>query len=252
MMHFSKSYHWVDTFLWVGIVITLACLGYSVFYEPYYWSLTIVAVLLALFIILGYIKYTRVLEMKHKFVVVQETFTTVMLVYFSYYYFMGSKQIPDSNMINDARQKFDDMYEKTRYHLTMPLMLTAVKTFGEIKNIKDIIKHEVKNFSGTDGFNLDNAKIITTELGNLFNKIRKLSEIVSQGFSSKKSLNDILSDDVDATISEAKSSVKNKARDIRMDISDTAQKTKAAASKVKNRVGKTVNQTQKNIKRKMS
>lgn len=211
MMHYYKNYHWAETLLWVGIVITLGCLGYSVMYEPYYWSLTIVAVLLALFIILGYVKYSRLLMLKHKFVVVQETFTTLMLVYFSYYYYSDKKQMPDGNMLGSARQKFDDMYEKTRYHLTMPLMLTAIKTFGEIKNIKDIIKHEVTHFSSTDGFSLDNAKIITEEIANLFNKIKKLSEIISQGFSSQKTLNDILNNNVDATIREERRISRNNA-----------------------------------------
>ena len=82
---FNKSYDWACTLLWTGICLTVLILGWSVLYAPYWWSLTIVAVLLALFVIMGYIQYTKVLALKRKFIVVQETFTTAMLVYFAFF-----------------------------------------------------------------------------------------------------------------------------------------------------------------------
>ena len=48
----------------------------------------------------------------------------------------------------------------------MLLVMTALKTFSEIKNIKDVVKSEVKNFASTDGFSVDNAQIIVKELTN--------------------------------------------------------------------------------------
>ena len=194
---FNKSYDWACTLLWTSICLTLLILGWSVLYAPYWWSLTIVAVLLALFIIMGYIQYTKVLALKRKFIIAQETFTTVMLVYFSFYYFSGENKMPGDAVLHRARKKIDDVYEASRCHLTMPLVMTALKPFFEIKTIKNAIKTEVKNFSSTDGFSVENAQIIASEITILFKKIKQLFEVVSDALPLKKEMHNVMAENVD-------------------------------------------------------
>ena len=244
---FNKSYDWACTLLWVCIIGTLLALGYSVFYLPYWWSLTVVAVLLALFVILGYIKYTKILDLKRKFVMVQETFTTAMLVYFAFYYFSGKNQMPGDNILKGARKKIDDVYEASRYHLTMPLVVTALKTFTEIKNIKDVVKSEVKNFASTDGFSVDNAQIIAKEVTNLFQKIKQLVGVVGEGLPSKKDFDAVMDEDIDEMIEKgetAKSSVRQKgktiAKTVKSGVKSTARTAKRQADKTAVSVRKSI------------
>ena len=194
MIH--KTYDWTCTFLWFAICLTLLILGWSIFYLPYWSSLTIVVVLLALFIITGYIQYIRVLSLKRKFIIAQETFTTIMLVYFSFYYFSGKNEIPTDKVLKGARKKIDDVYRASRYHLTIPLVITALKTFSEISKIKSAVKSEVKNFTATDGFSVENAQIIAIELANLFKKIRQLIDIIDDGVLSGKDFDMLLEEGV--------------------------------------------------------
>ncbi len=191
-MHLHKKHEWVEIVLWIGIILTLGVLGYSVWYHLFELSIASLAVLLAFVILLGYYKYLQVLAIRRKFVIAQESFTTLMLVYFSYAYFSAEKSLPGEKALNSTRRKFDEIYEKSRYHLTTPLVMTALKTFGQIKEIKNIIMDEVRNFSSLDGFNLDNAEKITKEVGNLAQKLGTLSDLVRQGFTSKKSMEDIM------------------------------------------------------------
>lgn len=244
---FNKSYDWACTLLWTGICLTLLILGWSVLYAPYWWSLTIVAVLLALFIITGYIQYTKVLSLKRKFIIVQETFTTAMLVYFAFYYFAGKNQMPGDNVLKGARQKIDDVYEASRYHLTMPLVMTALKTFSEIKNIKSAVKSEVKNFASTDGFSVDNAQIIAKEVTNLFQKIKQLVGVVSEGMPSKKDFDAVMDEDIDEMIEKgetAKSSVRQKsktiAKTVKSGVKSTARMAKRQADKTAVSVRKSI------------
>lgn len=243
---FNKSYDWTLTFLWVCIVATFLFLGYSVFYWPYWMSLTIVAVLLAFFVILAYVKYTKILELKRKFVIVQETFTTVMLIYFAFYYFSGQNEMPTDNVLKGARKKIDDVYEASRYHLTMPLVMTAIKTFTEIKNIKNVVKSEVKNFASTDGFSVNNAQIIASEVTNLFQKIKQLVDIVGQGLPAKKDFDGIMNENIDDTISKGKSAkaqIRSKGKAIDNDVKalkkSSSYKTKQSANKTLRSVRKT-------------
>lgn len=243
---FNKSYDWTLTFLWVCIVATFLFLGYSVFYWPYWMSLTIVAVLLAFFVILAYVKYTKILELKRKFVIVQETFTTVMLIYFAFYYFSGQNEMPADNVLKGARKKIDDIYEASRYHLTMPLVMTAIKTFTEIKNIKNVVKSEVKNFASTDGFSVNNAQIIASEVTNLFQKIKQLIDIVGQGLPAKKDFDGIMNENIDDTISKGKSAkaqIRSKGKAIGNDVKalkkSSSYTTKQSANKTLRSVRKT-------------
>ncbi len=243
---FNKSYDWTLTFLWVCIVVTLLILGYSVFYWPYWMSLTIVAVLLALFVILAYAKYTKILELKRKFVVVQETFTTAMLVYFAFYYFSGKNQMPGDNVLKGARKKIDDVYEASRYHLTMPLVMTALKTFTEIKNIKDVVKSEVKNFASTDGFSVENAQIIAKEVTNLFQKIKQLVGVVGEGLPSKKDFDSIMDEDIDdmiekgETAKSARQKGKAVAKEVKSGVKSTARTVKRTSDKMADSVRKSI------------
>ncbi|MBR6675293.1 MAG: hypothetical protein IKL32_05190 [Alphaproteobacteria bacterium] len=245
---FNKSYDWACTLLWTGICLTLLILGWSVLYAPYWWSLTIVAVLLALFIITGYIQYTKVLSLKRKFIIVQETFTTAMLVYFAFYYFAGKNQMPADNVLKGARKKIDDVYEASRYHLTMPLVVTALKTFSEIKNIKSAVKSEVKNFASTDGFSVDNAQIIAKELTNLFQKIKQLVGIISEGMPSKKDFDTVMDENIDEMIEKgetAQSSVRQKGKAIAKTVKSGV---KSNARTAKRATGKTTVSIRKSIK----
>ena len=244
---FNKSYDWACTLLWTGICLTLLILGWSVLYAPYWWSLTIVAVLLALFIITGYIQYTKVLSLKRKFIIVQESFTTAMLVYFAFYYFAGKNQMPGDNVLKGARQKIDDVYEASRYHLTMPLVVTALKTFSEIKNIKSAVKSEVKNFASTDGFSVDNAQIIAKEVTNLFQKIKQLVGIISEGMPSKKDFDTVMDENIDEMIEKgetAQSSVRQKgkaiAKTVKSGVKSTARTAKRQADKTADSVRKSI------------
>ncbi len=235
---FNKSYDWTCTFLWTGICLTVLMLGWSVLYAPYWWSLTIVAVLLALFIITGYIQYIKILSLKRKFIIVQETFTTAMLVYFAFYYFAGKNQMPADSVLKGARKKIDDVYEASRYHLTMPLVMTALKTFTEIKNIKSAVKSEVKNFASSDGFSVQNAQIIASEITNLFQKIKQLVDVVGQGMPSKKDFDAVMDENIDDMIKKGetvKSSVRQKgkkiANDVKSGVKSTARRVKQTAQK---------------------
>ena len=235
---FNKSYDWACTLLWTGICLTVLILGWSVLYAPYWWSLTIVAVLLALFVIMGYIQYTKVLALKRKFIIAQETFTTAMLVYFAFYYFSGKNEMPADNVLKGARKKIDDVYEASRYHLTMPLVMTALKTFSEIKNIKSVVKSEVKNFASTDGFSVDNAQIIASEITNLFQKIKQLVNIIGQGMPSKKDFDAVMDENIDEMI-EKREMVKSSA----------PQKGKAIVKSVKSGAKSGVKSTARTVKR---
>lgn len=233
---YNKSYDWTCTLLWVCIIATVLGLGYSVFYWPYWMSLTIVAILLAFFVILAYVKYTKILDLKRKFIIVQETFTTAMLVYFAFYYFSGKNEMPADNVLKGARKKIDDVYEASRYHLTMPLVVTALKTFSEIKNIKEVVKHEVKNFASTDGFSVDNAQIIAKEVTNLFQKINNLVKVIGEGLPSKKDFDTIMDEDIDDMIakgesikSSARQNKKNVIKEIKTGIKSTTRATKRTA-----------------------
>ncbi|MBR5130145.1 MAG: hypothetical protein IKV03_02850 [Alphaproteobacteria bacterium] len=197
---FNKSYDWAYVLLWTSIFLTLFVLGWSILYEPYWFSLTIVTVLLALFIIMGYLQYMKVLALKRKFVIVQETFSTLMLMYFAFYYFYGKREIPKDNLFNGIYKKIDDIDEISRYHLIMPIIITVLKTFSEIKKIKNIISHEVKNFASVDGINVENAKTVAIEFTNLFQKIKQLVDIVSDILLSNKDLNNIVSQNINDTI----------------------------------------------------
>ena len=249
---FNKSYDWACTLLWTGICLTLLILGWSVLYAPYWWSLTVVAVLLALFIITGYIQYTKVLSLKRKFIIVQESFTTAMLVYFAFYYFAGKNQMPADNVLKGARQKIDDVYEASRYHLTMPLVMTALKTFSEIKNIKSAVKSEVKNFASTDGFSVDNAQIIAKEVTNLFQKIKQLIGIISEGMPSKKDFDAVMDENIDEMIEKgetAKSSVRQKGKTIAKTVkSGVKSGVKSTARTAKRATDKTADSVRKSIK----
>ncbi len=194
-MYFKKTYDWVKIALWSGVVVALLFLIYALWTGYLYSAIAALVVLLALLAILAYCKYAQVMAIRRKFVVVQETFTTLMLVYFSYTYFSGSQTFPGEKALNGARKKFDAAYEKSRYSLTMPLVMTGLKTFGEIKNIKNIIMSEVKNFSSFDGFNLDNAEMLTGEIGKLVDKLGQMGEIIGKGFSSSKKSIDAIVDD---------------------------------------------------------
>ena len=195
---FNKSYDWACTLLWTSICLTLLILGWTILYMPYWCSLTIVAVLLALFIIMGYIQYARVLALKHKFMIVQETFTTLALVYFTFYYFSEQNQIPSDSVLKKMRQKIDNVYALSRDYFTMPLVINVLKNVSELKDIQGAVKNEIKNFASTDGFSVENAQIIASKVTNLFQKIRQLIDMIAQGFSvntqshhmtSKQSLN---------------------------------------------------------------
>ncbi len=247
---FHKSHNWAEPVLWTGVVITLVFFGYSVIYLPYWWSLTLVAVLLALLMMLGYVKYTQVMALKRKFIIVQESFTTAMLVYFAFYYFSGKNQMPADNVLKGARQKIDDVYEASRYHLTMPLVVTALKTFAQIKSIKNVVKHEVKNFTSSDGFSVDNAQIIASEITNLFQKIKQLVGIVSEGMPSKKDFDAVMEENIDEMIEKgetAQSSVRQKGKAIEKTVKSGV---KSTARTVKRATGKTVNSARKSTKRK--
>ena len=242
---FNKSYDWACTLLWTSICLTLLILGWSVLYAPYWWSLTIVAVLLALFIIMGYIQYTKVLALKRKFIIAQETFTTVMLVYFAFYYFSGENKMPGDAVLHRARKKIDDVYEASRYHLTMPLVMTALKTFFEIKTIKNAIKTEVKNFSSTDGFSVENAQIIASEITILFKKIKKLVNVIGEGWPSKKDFDTIMDEGIDDMIEKgetAQSSVRQKgkaiANDVKLGVKSTARTVKRDEDKTTSTIRK--------------
>ncbi len=212
-MYFKKTHEWVEIVLWIGVVLTVLSLGYALWYQYVDLTVASLAIMLAFLFLLGYLKYTQVMAIRKKFVIVQETFTTLMLVYFSYAYFSGSQTLPGEKAIDGARKKFDDVYEKSRYQLTMPLVMTALKTFGEIKNIKNIIMSEVKNFSSSSGFNLDNAESITKEIGKLVDKIGQLSDIVGKGFSSKKSFKEIMTEKPEEAARTTKTvAAKNKTR----------------------------------------
>lgn len=197
MMHYNKTRDWLEVILWIGIIISIIVLGFSIWYKYIDLSIATLIIMLAMVFLLGYFKYTQLLALKRKFVIVQETFTTLMLVYFSYNYFRQTDETPGKKELSGTAKKFEDVYEKSRYHLTMPLIFTALKTFGEIKNIKNIIKSEVKDFSSDQGFNLDNAENITKELGTLVEKIQQLSHIVTKGFTSKKSMEELMADKAD-------------------------------------------------------
>lgn len=197
MMHFKKTRDWLEVILWVGIIITLIVIGYSIWYNYVDLSIAALIIMLAMVFLLGYFKYTQVLSLKRKFVIVQETFTTLMLIYFSYNYFRHTDETPGQKVLDTTAKKFGEVYEKSRYHLAMPLILKGLKVFGEIKNIKNTIMSEVKDFSSSDGFNLDNAESITKQVGELVNKLSQLSDIVTQGFTSKKSIQDILDEKPD-------------------------------------------------------
>lgn len=192
MMHFKKTRDWLEVILWVGIIITLIVIGYSIWYNYVDLSIAALIIMLAMVFLLGYFKYTQVLSLKRKFVIVQETFTTLMLIYFSYNYFRHTDETPGQKVLDTTAKKFGEVYEKSRYHLAMPLILKGLKVFGEIKNIKNTIMSEVKDFSSSDGFNLDNAESITKQVGELVDKLTQLSDIVTKGFTSKKSMQDIL------------------------------------------------------------
>ncbi len=196
-MHLKRTYEWIKIALWVAVIVAIGILGYAIWYRYIDLSIISLIALLALLFLLGYCKYAQIMTIRKRFVLVQETFTTLMLVYFSYAYFSGSKTLPGEKILSNTRKKFDDVYEKSRYHLTMPLIMTALKTFGEIKNIKNIIMSEVKNFSTADGFNLNNAESITNEVGKLSQKLGQLSDIVGKGFSSKKSFDEIIDEKAD-------------------------------------------------------
>ncbi len=191
-MHLKKTHDWIKIGLWTGVVIALAVLVYSLWHRYINLSIGAVIALLALLLLLAYCKYAEIMAIRKKFVIVQESFTTIMLIYFSYAYYAGSQTLPEEKLLKNTRKKFDEIYDKSRYQLTMPLIMTGIKTFGEIKNIKDIIISEVKNFSTSGGFNLDNAETITNEAGKLAQKLGQLSDIIAKGFSSKKSIEDII------------------------------------------------------------
>ncbi len=197
-MTFKNTHSWTRILLWVGVVLALLVLGYALWYSYFDIAVTAVIVMIVFLLLLAYIKYLQIMTLRRRFVIVQETFTTVMLVYFSYAYFAGSRTLPGYKQIENARQKWDAVYEKSRYHLTLPLIMTTLKTFGEIKNIKDIIMSEVKNFATTDGFNLDNAETITKEVGALVQKLGQLSDIVGKGFAKSPSFAEIMKPEKEA------------------------------------------------------
>lgn len=205
MMHFKKTRDWLEVILWIGIIIALIVLGYSLWYNYVDLSIAALIIMAAMIFLLGYFKYTQLLSLKRKFVIVQETFTTLMLIYFSYNYFRRHDETPGKKELAGTVEKFEDVYEKSRYQLALPLIFTALKTFGEIKNIKNIIMSEVKDFSSEEGFNLDNAENITKELGNLVQKIQQLSNIITKGFTSKKSMEKLMDERADYSSKSSKS-----------------------------------------------
>ena len=130
----------------------------------------------------------------------------------------------------------------------MLLVMTALKTFSEIKNIKDVVKSEVKNFASTDGFSVDNAQIIVKELTNWFQKIKQLVGVVSEGMPSKKDFDAVMDEDIDDMIEKgetAQSSVRQKGKAIANDVKSGV---KSTARTVKRATGKTVNSVRKSIK----
>ena len=150
-------------------------------------------------------------------------------------------------MLKGARKKIDDVYEASRYHLTMPLVVTALKTFTEIKNIKDVVKSEVKNFASTDGFSVDNAQIIAKEVTNLFQKIKQLVGVVGEGLPSKKDFDAVMDEDIDEMIEKgetAKSSVRQKgktiAKTVKSGVKSTARTAKRQADKTAVSVRKSI------------
>ena len=249
---FSKSYDWACTLLWTSICLTLLILGWSVLYAPYWWSLTVVAVLLALFIIIGYIQYTKVLSLKRKFIIVQETFTTVMIVYFAFYYFAGENKMPGEAVLHKARKKIDDVYEASRYHLTMPLVMTALKTFFEIKTIKNAIKTEVKNFSSTDGFSVENAQIIAKELSELLQKVKQLFEVVFDAFPIKKEMHNMMTENVDDTIRKGKIVRSNVDKHTETNVNDIKTIIQSKTRKNNKILNKSVKNTCHRIQKKLS
>ncbi len=191
-MYYKKTHDWIRIGLWTGVVLVLAVLIYALWYRYLDLSIGALIALLALLLLLAYCKYAQIMAIRKKFVIVQESFTTIMLVYFSYAYFSGSQTLPGEKLLKNTRRKFDEVYDKSRYQLTMPLVMTGLKTFGEITSIKNIIMSEIKNFGTSDGFTLNNAESITSEVGKLAQKLGQLSDLVAKGFSSKKSMEDII------------------------------------------------------------
>lgn len=230
-MYFKKTYDWVCIILWIGVVVTLGVLAYALWYNYVDLSIAMLILLGALLLLLGYLKYAHVMKLKRRFVVIQETFTTAMLIYFSYAYFSKTNELPGEKALDKTTKKFDEVYEKTRYNLTVPLIFTALKTFGEIKNVKEAIKSEVKDFSTTDGFNLENAQSITREIGSLVEKLRALSRLVSDGFNSKKSWEEVLSGKPDLSLpkpDEIKSAAAKQTAKVKTAAKKTVAKTKQA------------------------
>ncbi len=208
-MYYKKTYEWVKIGLWIGVALALAVLIYALWYRYLDLSIGALIVLIALLLILAYCKYAQIMAIRKRFVLVQETFTTLMLVYFSYAYYSGTNTLPGEKLLKSTRKKFDEVYDNSRYRLAMPFVMTGLKTFGEIKSIKDVIMSEVKNFSTSDGFNLDNAEIITNEVGKLTQKLGQLSDIIAKGFSTKKSMAEII-DEEPKSISSKRDTPKGK------------------------------------------
>ncbi len=196
-MHYKKTHEWVEVILWIGVVLTLLCMGCAIWNGYVELSIVSLVALFAFLLLLDYLEYCHVMRIRKRFVIAQESFTTLMLIYFSYAYFARKRQMPDNKAINNTRKKFDEVYDKSRYHLTAPLFAAAVKVMGKIKDIKNNIMDDLKELSSKEGFNLDNAENLTKAVGNLAENLDDLSDIVSKGFKSGKSMEEIIDDDQD-------------------------------------------------------
>ncbi|MGN1063056.1 MAG: hypothetical protein ACI4QM_01880 [Alphaproteobacteria bacterium] len=159
---------------------------------------------------------------------IQETFTTAALIYFAYSYFDKTHELLPQKTLDKTTKQFKDVYQKTRYHLTFPLILTALKMFGEVKRAKKSVQSEVRDFISSDGFNIENAQRLTQGIGVFVEKIKNLSALISGGFDSVKSWASVLDTKADFSAPLPSSSQKSAVRSP-VSVKSRPHRTKASA-----------------------
>lgn len=186
-MHlFKRQTNWLDIAFAVTAVILVALIAYAVWLGSMTYATGLLILLLAATILFGYLKAIKIMALKRKFIIVQETFSTIMLVALSLKYFYEQHAAGDKPSVDQDKKKLEQIYEGSRYHLTLPLLFSAIKTFSQIKQAKNVIADEVKKLSTADGFNLENAEKLTKEIDVMIEKLKDLSGIVAGGLGTKQ------------------------------------------------------------------
>ncbi len=185
-MHLKKHDYWIDFLLWLGVAVSGAVVIYALWQNEVNLSLTGLVLMGAFLFLLAYQKYMQLVRLRKKFVVFQEGFSALVLVWAAYRMFATKRSEKASEAIQDTREKLAKAYQKSRLHLSVDFLMKVMKTFAQMKALKHNLGHEMKTLVSDEGFNLETAERIGESFSELAQKAGQLVDTVGQGLGEEK------------------------------------------------------------------